>query len=104
MNPAIIEKAGIPFALQSGFEAYVPKTRVILFEAAMAAANGLSFEEALATITIDAARILGVDHRVGSLEVGKDADIAMYDGDPFEYTTHAIGVIIDGEVVSTEVR
>ncbi|MGB1050009.1 MAG: amidohydrolase family protein [Rhodothermales bacterium] len=99
-----LRDAGIPFALQSGFEAYVPKTRVILFEAAMAAANGLSFEEALATITIDAARILGVDHRVGSLEVGKDADIAMYDGDPFEYTTHAIGVIIDGEVVSTEVR
>lgn len=99
-----LRDAGIPFALQSGFEAYVPKTRVILFEAAMAAANGLSFEEALATITIDAARILGIDDRVGSLEVGKDADIAMYNGDPFEYTSHAIGVIIDGEVVSTEAR
>ena len=47
---------------------------------------------------------MGVDHRIGSLEVGKDADIALYDGDPFEYTTHAIGVIIDGNVVSTEVR
>lgn len=99
-----LRDAGIPFALQSGFEAYVPKTRVILFEAAMAAANGLSFEEALATITIDAARILRIDDRVGSLEEGKDADIALYNGDPFEYTTHAIGVIIDGEVVSTEVR
>lgn len=101
---AILRDAGIPFALQSGFEAYVPKTRVILFEAGVAAANGLSFEEALASITIDAARLLGVDHRIGSLEVGKDADIALYDGDPFEYTTHAIGVIIDGNVVSTEVR
>ena len=101
---AHLRDAGIPFALQSGFEAYVPKTRVILFEAGVAAANGLSFEEALASITIDAARLLGIDGRVGSLEVGKDADIAMYDGDPFEYTTHAIGVIIDGNVVSTDVR
>lgn len=99
-----LRDAGIPFALQSGFEAYVPKTRVILFEAGVAAANGLTFEEALASITIDAARLLGVDDRVGSIEVGKDADIAMYDGDPFEYTTHATGVIINGEVVSTEVR
>ena len=99
-----LRDAGIPFALQSGFEAYVPKTRVILFEAGVAAANGLTFEEALASITIDAARLLGVDDRVGSIEVGKDADIAMYDGDPFEYTTHAIGVIINGEVVSTQVR
>ena len=101
---AHLRDAGIPFALQSGFEAYVPKTRVILFEAGIAAANGLSFEEALASITIDAARLLGVDDRVGSLEVGKDADIALYDGDPFEYTTHAIGVLIDGNVVSTDVR
>ena len=99
-----LRDAGIPFALQSGFEAYVPKTRVILFEAGVAAANGLTFEEALASITIDTARLLGVDDRVGSIEVGKDADIAMYDGDPFEYTTHAIGVIINGEVVSTDVR
>jgi len=99
-----LRDAGIPFALQSGFEAYVPKTRVILFEAGVAAANGLSFSEALASITIDAARLLGVDDRIGSLEVGKDADVALYDGDPFEYTTHAIGVIIDGNVVSTEVR
>jgi imidazolonepropionase-like amidohydrolase len=96
--------AGIPVALQSGYESYVPKTRVILFEAAMAAANGLSFEQALATITIDAARILGVDDRVGSLAVGKDGDVALYDGDPFEYTTHCIGVVINGEIVSQTVR
>ena len=65
----------------------MPKTRVVLFEAAIAAANGLGFDEALAAITIDAARILGVDERVGSLEPGKDGDLALFDGDPFEYTT-----------------
>ena len=101
---SILRGADIPFALQSGFEAYVPKTRVILFEAGVAAANGLSFDEALASITIDAARLLGVEDQIGSLEVGKDADIALYDGDPFEYTTHAIGVIINGKLESTEVR
>ena len=52
------------------------------------------------SITIGAARILGVADRLGSLEVGKDADLALYDGDPFEYTSHCTGVIIDGQVVN----
>jgi imidazolonepropionase-like amidohydrolase len=97
---ATLRQAGIPIALQSGFEGYVPKTRVVLFEAAVAAANGLGFENALAAITIDAARMLGVDARVGSLQPGKDADLALFDGDPFEYTTRVAAVIIDGRVVS----
>lgn len=97
-----LRRAGIAIALQSGFEAYVPKTRVVLFEAAVAAANGLSFDEALSSITIDAARLLGINNRVGSLEAGKDADLALYDGDPFEYTTHCTGTIINGRVVSEE--
>lgn len=99
-----LRQAGIPVAMQSGYETYVPKTRVVLFEAGIAAANGLSMRDALATVTIDAARILGIDRRVGSLEVGKDADLAMYDGDPFEFTTHCIGTIINGRVVSETVR
>lgn len=96
-----LRDAGIPFALESGFEDYVPKTRVILFEAAIAAANGLSFDEALAGITSSAAKIIGVWDRVGSLEPGKDADVALYDGDPFEYTTHCTSVVIDGQIVSS---
>jgi imidazolonepropionase-like amidohydrolase len=97
-----LREAGVPFALQSGYEGYVPKTRVVLFEAAIAAARGLTFEQALASITIDAARILGIDRRVGSLEAGKDGDVALYDGDPFEYTTRVVGVVIDGQVVSED--
>lgn len=99
-----LKAAGIPIAMQSGYEGYVPKTRVVLFEAAVAAANGLSQRDALATITIDAAKLLGIDNRVGSLAVGKDGDIAMYDGDPLEYTTHCTGVVINGKVVSEVVR
>jgi hypothetical protein len=95
-----LREAGITVALQSGFEGYVPKTRVVLFEAAMAAANGLSMEDALRTITIDAARIIGQDRRVGSLERGKDGDVVIFDGDPFEYTSHVCTVVIDGRVVS----
>jgi imidazolonepropionase-like amidohydrolase len=92
--------AGIPVAMQAGYEPYVPKTRVLLWEAAMAAANGLTFEQALSSITIDSAQILGIDKRVGSLEVGKDGDLALFDGDPFEYTSHCIGAVINGEIVS----
>jgi imidazolonepropionase-like amidohydrolase len=103
-DAAKLKAAGIPVALQSGYESYVPKTRVVLFEAAMAAANGLSPRDALALVTIDAARILGIENRVGSIAVGKDADIAMYDGDPFEFTSHCIGTIINGEIVSAVKR
>jgi imidazolonepropionase-like amidohydrolase len=101
---AKLKAAGITVALQSGYESYVPKTRVVLFEAALAAANGMSRRDALATITIDAARILGLDNRIGSIAPGKDADLAMYDGDPFEYVTHCTGTIINGNVVSEVVR
>jgi imidazolonepropionase-like amidohydrolase len=99
-TPATLKKAGVPVALQSGYETYVPKTRVVLWEAAEAAANGLAFDDALSLITIDAARILGVDKRVGSLEPGKDGDLALFDGDPFELTSHVTGVVINGKVVS----
>jgi imidazolonepropionase-like amidohydrolase len=101
---AKLRDAKIPFAFQSGYESYVPKTRVVLFEAAVAAANGLTFDQALAGVTIDAARIIGGDARVGSLEQGKDADLALFDGDPFEYTSRVCGVVIEGEVVSEECR
>ena len=101
---AKLKAAGITVALQSGYENYVPKTRVVLFEAGVAAANGLSMRDALATVTIDAAKILGLDSRIGSLAKGKDADLAMYDGDPFEYTTHCTGTIINGQIVSETIR
>lgn len=103
-DAAKIKAAGIPVALQSGYEGYVPKTRVVLYEAGMAAQNGLSQREALELITIDAAKILGLDGRIGSLAVGKDADIAMFDGDPLEWTTHCTGTIVNGKVASEVIR
>lgn len=100
----VLRRAGIPAALQSGFEGYVPKTRVPLFEAAVAAAYGATRADALAAITIDAARVVGADARVGSLAVGKDADLVLFDGDPLEYLTRICAVIIEGAVVEDGCR
>lgn len=100
---AKLADAGVAFAIQSGFEDYVPRVRIVLFEAAAAAGlGGLGAERALRAVTIDAAQILGIQDRVGSLEVGKDGDVAMYDGDPLEHTTHCVGVVIEGEVFGGE--
>lgn len=96
--------AGIPVAMGSGYESYVPKTRVVLWEAAIACAYGCPFNDALGLITASAAELLGISDRVGSLEVGKDGDVALYDGDPFEYTSHCVGTVIDGVVVSDQQR
>jgi len=96
-NAAILKRAGIPIALMTGYEGYVPKNRILLFEAGIAAANGLSMEDTLRTVTAGAAKILGIDDRVGSLAPGKDADVVLFDGDPFEYTSHALAVLTSGQ-------
>ncbi len=92
----LLAEAEVPFAIQSGYESYVPKTRIVLWEAGVSVMHGLAHQQALRALTIDAAKLCGVVDRVGSLEVGKDADLALFDGDPFEYTTHCLGVVIDG--------
>ena len=101
---AQLYKKGIPFAFQSGYEKYVPKTRVVHFEAALAAAYGLPQEIALAACTLYPAQILGLDQKIGTLQKGHDADLALFDGDPLETTTHTTHVIIDGKVVSSSAK
>lgn len=98
-NAAILHEAGVPIVFATHQEGYVPKARVLLFEAAMAVANGLPDEAAIEAMTLAPARLLGIDGRVGSLAKGKDADLVLFDGDPFEYTTHVTGVIVGGEVM-----
>ncbi|MFU8876838.1 MAG: amidohydrolase family protein [Wenzhouxiangellaceae bacterium] len=101
---ATLLEAGIPVAMQSGYEGYVPKIRVVLFEAALLLGYGVSFDQALEMVTMAPARMLGLADRVGSIEVGKDGDLALFDGDPFEYTSNVIGTIIDGKRVSSARR
>lgn len=98
-SAALLTTAGIPVSIETGCEGYVPKTRILLFEAAQAIPYGLSFNEALKAITINPAKLLGLDKRVGSIEKGKDADLVLYNGDPFEYLTKVCMVFIDGELV-----
>lgn len=95
-NAALLRQANVPVSLMTGYEAYVPKSRILLFEAAIAAANGLGREGALRAITVSAAKALGVADRVGSLAKGKDADVVLFDGDPFEYTSHVLAVFVNG--------
>jgi imidazolonepropionase-like amidohydrolase len=97
-NAALLHAANIPIAIQSGTESYVPKTRVLLLEAAIAHAAGLPFEATLEAITIGPAQMLGIDNRVGSIATGKDADLVLFDANPFEYMSHVTTVLVDGEV------
>ena len=60
---------------------------------------GLSMQEGLRAITINAARICGVADRMGSVEVGKDADFAIFDGNPMEVFTNTLLTVIDGKIV-----
>jgi imidazolonepropionase-like amidohydrolase len=92
--------ANIPFVFSSAYEGYVPKTRVLLWEIAIAVANGLDKEAAIDAATIVPAKLWGVSKRIGSIEKGKDADLVLYNGDPFEYTSKVTGVYINGERVS----
>ncbi len=68
-------------------------------EAAFAIRGGLPQAAALRSITIDAAEILGVDHRMGSIEVGKDANIIICDGDLFHYRSFVQWAVVDGELM-----
>jgi imidazolonepropionase-like amidohydrolase len=98
-NAAILARRKIPLAISTGFEGYVPKTRVLRHEAAIAAINGLGHEKALSAITLDAARILGLEKTRGSIEKGKVADLVLYDGDCFEHATHVTYTIAEGRIV-----
>jgi imidazolonepropionase-like amidohydrolase len=98
-NASFLADRKVPLAIGTAFEGYVPKTRVLRHEAAMAMVYGLGFDRALSGITLDAARILGIDDRFGTIEAGKVADLVLYDGDPFEHATHVTYTVMDGRVV-----
>ena len=95
--PRILEEAGIPFAMMTDHP--VIPIQYLPVQAGLAVREGLSEETALRSITRYAAEIVGIADRVGTLEVGKDADIAVYDGHPFDYRTHCVLTLINGKPV-----
>jgi len=98
-NAAALTEKKLTTAIGTAFEGYVPKTRVLRQEAAMAMVNGLGFDGALKSITSEPAKILGIDDRFGALQPGKVADLVLYDGNPFEHATHVTHTILGGRVI-----
>lgn len=96
-TPGVLKKAGVTVAVTCDH----PVTRIQYLPlcAGIAAKEGLGEPGALRAITIDAAKISGVDKRLGSLKEGKDADIVIYEGNPLEIKGTAIFTIVDGKVV-----
>ena len=98
----LLADAGVTFAF--GASAQTHNARLLTQSAGIAVANGLSWERALAAISIVPARIYGVDNRAGSIERGKDADIVIWDADPLELTSYPRQVYIRGAAVPMQSR
>jgi imidazolonepropionase-like amidohydrolase len=103
-NPALLSRAGINvgFTLGDYLAWYIPLGLMgadPLEAAAFAHRRGMSEEAALRSVTIDAARILGCEKRIGSLEPGKDADLVILPGHPFHTRSVPLAVFIDGRLV-----
>lgn len=97
VTPGVLAKAGVKVAICT--DSPVLPLQSLPLMAGMAHAAGMDEMDALKAITINAAEILEVADRVGSLEVGKDADIVIYDGHPFNTDGKAWKVLMDGQVV-----
>ena len=93
----ILKNAGVTVALTTDHP--VCRLQYLPLCAALAVKEGLSEYDAFRAITIDAAKISRVDHRLGSLTVGKDADLCLWDGNPLDIRSSVIKTLIDGKVV-----
>lgn len=93
--PARLHRAGVRWAFSTGGSGGRPVT----VEAIVARGHGLPADAALRALTLDAARILGVERRTGSIEVGKDADLVLWSGDPVGTWGEVRATVVDGEVV-----
>ncbi len=96
-NPAVLKKAGVEIAICTDHP--VIPIQYLPLCAGLAVKGGLSVNDALEAITIAPARILGLDKSIGSLEVGKEADIAVFSGHPLELLSNVTQVLIGGKSV-----
>ncbi|WP_340680759.1 amidohydrolase family protein [Paraglaciecola sp.] len=99
-NAARLDKSGVNVAI--GMETH--NIRLTRQHAGNAVANGLPWAKGLAALTINVAKIYGVDDLVGSLDIGKQADLVIWSGDPLEITERAEQVFIKGEKIIMESR
>ena len=99
-TPGILHDAGVQVAIQT--DAPVLPQKHLDVCVGLAIREGLSKEAALATVTRNPAEILGIRDRVGTLEKGTDADLVVWDGEPFEISTSPERVFIDGEPIGED--
>jgi imidazolonepropionase-like amidohydrolase len=93
-NPGRLATAGVTIAITTDHP--VVPVNFLAHQAALAVKDGLDRETALRALTINPARIAGVDDRLGSIEPGKDADLVIWSGDPLDVLSRAVRVFIDG--------
>jgi imidazolonepropionase-like amidohydrolase len=97
----MLQKAGVLFSLTDEDE--TTRHRNLMFNAGTAVSYGLTKEQALTAITLNAAKILGIDDRTGSIEAGKDANIIISEGDILDMRTSIVtNAFIQGRSVSLE--
>ena len=93
----ILEQAGVPVAFHT--DDPITDSRLLLRSAALAVRAGMSEAGAITALTLAPARMLHLDHRIGSLTVGKDADFIVLSGSPFSTWTHVVETWVEGEKV-----
>lgn len=96
-TPIIFDREGIPFCFTTDHP--VIHGRNLILTASIATQWGMTEENALKAITLASARHMGIEDRVGSLQIGKDADLVLWSDNPLEFTSFVDMTIIDGEVV-----
>lgn len=94
-NAGILERAGVLVSIHS--DDAIVDSRMMLREAALAVRGGMSRDGALRALTINGAKQMRLDARVGSLEVGKDADFLVLDGDPLSTYSHVLETWVEGD-------
>ena len=96
-SPGIIASAGIRTAIVTDHP--VIPIQYLPLCAGLAVREGMDYDAALRAITVNPARILGLDDRIGSIRQGKDADFSVFEGDPLTLAAKPLAVYIDGEAV-----
>lgn len=94
---AVLDKAGVSIAYHT--DDFITDSRWFLRSPAMGIRAGLDRQTALASVTINGAKMLDLDQRIGSLEVGKDADFIVLSGDPFSVYTKVLQTWVEGRTV-----
>jgi imidazolonepropionase-like amidohydrolase len=96
-NPGKLDRAGVTIAITTDHP--VVPVNFLVHQATLAVKEGLDRDAALRALTINPARILGIDDRLGSLAVGKDADLCIWSGDPLDVMQRMERAFIDGREI-----